>query len=230
MSTRLVVDGQNQLLETREPGFPEQPAPVRVGATIISYIFHPIFVPLFAVYFMLYLHPYLFAGFTEWDKTKVMIQAFVMFSFFPIVTVLLLKALNFINSLFLTSQKDRVIPLVACMIWYFWIWNVWHNLPEYPKEAAVFTMAIFIASIFSLMLNVYMKISLHSISMGVLVTFIGWLALTQNISLGAYLSASFILAGLVCTARLIVSDHSQKEVYGGFIAGVASLPLAFLFA
>ena len=226
MNTRLVVDSDNQLHELRETGLPTQPSSLRIAAKLVSYIFHPVFIPVYIIVFLLYVHPYLFAGFTEWDKKLVLIQSFVMFTFFPIVTVLLLKALKFINTIYLHSQRDRIIPYVACGIWYFWIWYVWRNLPDYPREAIVFALAIFIASFIGLIANIYMKVSMHAISMGVMATFILLLAFSQPISFGVYISLALLIAGLVCTARFIVSDHTPKEVYGGLLLGIFSQLIA----
>ena len=155
-----------------------------------------------------------------------MIQAFEMFTFFPIVSVLLLKALRFINKIQLHTQKDRIFPLVICMIWYFWIWNVWRHLPDYPAAAVQFALAIFTASWIGLLANIYMKISMHAISMGVMVTFMILLALGQAISFGMYISVALLIAGLVCTARFIISDHTPKEVYTGLLVGVVSQLIA----
>ena len=166
MNARLVVDSSSQLQELRE--VPEQPPVVRAIARILSFIFHPVFVPVYIIAFIIYVHPYLFVGFTKWNKSIVLIQAFVMFTFFPLVTVLLLKALKFINTIFLNTQKDRIIPLVACGIWYFWIWYVWRNLPEYPRDAVMLPMGIWIAASLALLANISLKISLHAISMGVM--------------------------------------------------------------
>src|SRR5438876_3045525 len=119
MPARLAVDSQNQLQEFRKNEFPPQPARFRFAAKVISIIFHPVFVPIYVIFFLVYIHPYLFAGFSSENKSIAMIQAFVMFTFFPVVTVLLLKALKFINTIYLQTQKDRIIPFVACGIWYF---------------------------------------------------------------------------------------------------------------
>ena len=223
MPARLVVNEQSQLQESREPGPLRQPTVIRVAALILSYIFHPVCVPVYAVFFMVYIHPYLFAGFDPWEKTKVIIQSFVMYTFFPVVTVLLLRALKFINSFYLSTQKDRIIPYVACGIWYFWIWYVWHNLPDYPRESVILALAIFIAASLALLANIYMKISMHAISMGVIAALIMLLAFKQENGSGIYISVALLLTGLVCTARFIVSDHTQKEVYGGLLLGVLSL-------
>jgi hypothetical protein len=226
MSARLAIDSQNQLQEFREGEYLPQPVTLRIAAKIISFIFHPVFVPVYVVCFLVYIHPYLFAGFSSRNKSIAIIQALVMFTFFPIVTVMLLKALKFIKTIYLHTQKDRIIPLIACGIWYFWIWYVWHNLPEYPVAAIQFALAIFIASSVGLITNIYMKVSLHAISMGVTVTFILLLAFSQDISFGIYISVALFIAGLVCTARFIVSDHTQKEVYVGLFVGVISQLLA----
>ena len=106
----MMFDGENQL---QTAAMNEQPMALKIVAKIFSYIFHPVFVPVYIVYFMLFIHPNLFAGFQPFDKTKTLIMGFVMYTFFPIVTTLLLKALNFISDFHLTTQKDRIIPLLS---------------------------------------------------------------------------------------------------------------------
>jgi len=229
MPTRLVVDSTSQLQELAEPDFSRN-RPLRIIATIISYIFHPVFIPLYIVLFLLYIHPAVFAGFSSWQKTAFLFPAIGMYAFFPIITILLLKALNFIDSVYLKTKKDRIIPYIACNLWYFWIWYVWKNLPDAPpKEMVILSMGIFLASVIGLMANIYMKISMHAIAMGVMVSFMTMLALTQSVSFGLYLSITFLIAGIVCTARFIVSDHTQKQIYAGLLAGFIGLLIAVWF-
>jgi hypothetical protein len=230
MSTKLVVDGQEGLREFRETGLAPQPAPVKMLARFFSYLFHPVFVPVYVVAFLVYGHPYIFAGFTENNKRLVIAQAFGMYSFFPIITVLLLKALKFISSFHLNTQKDRVIPLVACGVWYFWIWYVWRNLPDYPQAAVQLALAIWISVSLALMANIIMKVSLHTIAVGVMLTFIILLAVAQPLNFGLYISIALLVTGVVCTSRFIVSDHSPAEVYGGLFVGVISMVIANWFA
>jgi hypothetical protein len=231
MPARLVVDNTSQLQEIGDPGFSKN-RPVRIIATIISYVFHPVFIPLYIVLFLLYVHPTIFAGFSSWGKTRVLLPAIGMYALFPIVTILLLKALSFISSIHLETQRDRIIPYIACNLWYFWIWYVWKNMPDEapPKEIVILSMAIFMASVIGLLANIYMKISMHAIAMGVLVSFMTMLALTQTVSFGVYLSISFLIAGLVCTARFVVSDHTPKQIYAGLLAGIAGLLIATVFS
>lgn len=230
MSTQMMVDDKNQLQEVRVPVFPKQPAPVRFLAELFSYIFHPVFVPVYLVVFMVFVHPYLFAGFSSFDKLRTVIMAFVMYTFFPVVTVLLLKALKFVQTFRLHSQKDRIIPLVACGVWYFWIWYVWRNLPDYPAEAVQLTLAVWISASLGLLVNIIMKVSLHAIAIGVMLAFLFLLAFSQDLNFGIYLSAAILIAGIVCTSRFIVSDHTPQEIYGGLAVGIASMLVANFFA
>ena len=228
----MMMNGQNELQEQREPVFPLQPAGLRIAAKIISYIFHPVFVPLYIVLFMVYVHPYLFTGMGAMDKTRIVMMGALMFTFFPIVTVLLLKALDFIKSIYLNTQKDRIIPLVACGVWYFWITYIWWNSNKMsdslfiPKEAVQLALATFIASWLGLMANIKMKISLHAISAGVMATLFVLMAFSQELNFGIWLSVALFITGVVCTARFIVSDHTAAEVYGGLVTGAVSMLIA----
>ncbi|MBC7950021.1 MAG: hypothetical protein H7Y42_19205 [Chitinophagaceae bacterium] len=225
----MLVDKERELGEPESPVYQGTPAGVRAAAKFFSYVFHPVFIPLYIILFLLFIHPGVFAGFSDWKKNMVLLQATAMYAFFPLVTVLLLKALNFIDSIYLKSQRDRIIPYVACGIWYFWVWYVWKNLPDSPTEIVVLSLSIFLASSIGLMANIYMKISMHTTAMGVMLGFMTWLGLTQWGSFGVYMAVAVLIAGLVCTSRLLVSDHSRREVYAGLVAGLMGVLLGYIF-
>ena len=226
MNNGLIIDRNDGLKERREPlDAPRHPL-VRVLAKVISYVFHPLFIPVYLAWFLITQQPYLFASFTPMKKIITLVQFFIMYSFFPLVTVLLAKGLGFLESIYLRTQKERIIPYIACNIYYFWMCYVLRHQPEYSREVIQLTLAIFIASTIGLIANIYMKISMHAISMGMLVAFMLLLAFTQANNFGMYISIAFLIAGLVCTARFIVSDHTQKEIYIGLFTGIISQVLA----
>jgi hypothetical protein len=70
---------------------------------------------------------------------------------------------------------------------------------------------------------------MHAIGMGVMVSFMLYLGITQSISFGLYLSVALLIAGLVCTARFITGSHEPREIYMGLLAGPVSLLLALVF-
>ena len=226
MSPGLMVDTNSQLQEFRDTGYQPQNVVTRLMAKIISYIFHPLFVPVYIAWFLITVQPYLFASFTPAEKLITVLRFFIMYSFFPLVTVLLAKGLGFLDSVFLKTQKERIIPYIACGIYYFWMSYVLRNQPQFSKEVVQLSMAIFIASSLGLLVNIYMKVSMHAISMGIMLVFMSLLSFTQVASYTIYMSVAFLIAGLVCTARFIVSDHTQKEIYAGLLTGGASQLIA----
>jgi len=222
MDSRMVLDSDNELRETIN----RQPKVQRVIATILSYIFHPVFVPIYVIYFLLYTEPFLFYGTTEDGRLMVLLQGIVNYTFFPLVSVLLLRGLKFIPSIKLKERKDRIIPFIICNIWYFWIWYVWRGLEGMPREMVIFAMGVFMASSIGLLFNIYMKVSMHGIALGTAVSFLCLLGFEYGQGMGIYIIIALLITGLVCTARLLLSDHTAKEVYFGLLTGLAGLMIA----
>lgn len=222
MKSTVVIEDHNGQGKLRETSHQPQNAVIRLVAKLISYIFHPLFVPVYIAWFLITLHPYLFSGLTPSQNIIKLIQFFISYSLFPLVTVLLCKGLGFVDSIHLNTQKDRVIPYIACGIFYFWMCYVSRHQDENSKEVVQLTIAFFIASSAGLIANIYMKVSMHAMAMGILVIFIGILAQVQPVNATIYMSIALLIAGLVCTSRLIVSDHTTKEVYVGLLIGALS--------
>ena len=221
MPDRLIVTEENQLKEISVPEVPPQPTWLKAIANIISYIFHPLFIPLYITYFILKIHAYQFAGMDEWGKTLNLLLVAITCCFMPLVSVLLLRALNFIDSIYLKTQKDRIAPYIISMIFYFSTWYFFKK-EHYVPELVSMGLAIFNASVAGFLLNISMKVSMHAIAMGVMTTFIAIFAFHETVNLSLYLSVALLISGIVCTSRLIVSDHHPAEIYIGFIAGVLS--------
>jgi hypothetical protein len=228
MPDRLIITDENQLKEVSIRETPQQPLLVQLPAKFISYVFHPLFIPIYITYFIIEIRSYQLAGINDWMNLRILLQVFVNCTFLPLASILLLRALNFIDSVFLRTQRDRIIPYIICMIFYFWNWYVFRNNHEI-KDLVSVSMAIFNASVFGFLVNISMKVSMHAISVGVMATFIALLAFTDSSSFSFYLSIAVLIAGIVCTSRLLVSDHSQKEIYYGLLVGIFSQLAAHYF-
>ena len=228
MPDRLIITEENQLKEVSIPETPQQPLLIKLLAKFISYVFHPLFIPLYITYFIIEIRSYQFAGISKLGDLWILLQVFVNCTFLPLASILLLRALKFIDSVFLKTQKDRIIPYIICMIFYFWNWYVFKNNHE-VKDLVSMSMAIFNACVFGFLVNISMKVSMHAISAGVMTTFIALLAFTDSSSFSLYLAIAVLISGIVCTSRLMVSDHTPKEIYYGFMIGVFSQLAAHYF-
>lgn len=219
----------NLPLKTHSPGDASFHPVIRVAARIISFVFHPLFIPVYLSWFLIYINP-LFPAIHSGDKWILLLRFVVMYTVFPLVTVFLAKGLGFVQSVYLKTQKDRIIPYVVCGIYYFWMWYVLKNQPEFPGYFVMLSLAIFLASSLGLIVNSFIKISMHTIAIGVMITFMLLLAFSTDVNYGFYIAIAFLLAGLVSTARLINSDHNPVEVYAGLVAGILAQLVAYYFA
>ncbi len=197
-----------------------QPKILRVIAKIVSYIFHPLFIPVYVTAYLIYIHPYLFAAYDSKQKFLRLLSVFVITVFFPAITVFLLWRLQFAESIYLRTQKERIIPFVASIIYFFWAFWVARNLEGTPSPMVFFFLGVFLSTSAALMANNYFKISLHGLGVGGAVAFMILLGTLTTEPMGMVISITTLIAGLVCTARLIVSDHHPFEVYSGVIIAV----------
>jgi len=210
----LTVSEKGKLVEGRATGL------LRLAAQFISYCFHPLFIPLYVTWFLVFVHPSFFAGFSPSQKKWLLVRVGYTMVFFPLLTVLLLKALGFISSFYLHTQRDRIIPYIASGIFFFWAYLVFRNQPEIPGVLTAFTFAVFLSSSAALMANIYFKISMHAIGMGGVLGLLLLITFGDTMLMSLPLAAGFLLTGLVCTSRLLVSDHRPVEIYSGLLMGI----------
>lgn len=205
------------------------PVALRVAATIASYVFHPIFlVPLMGAY-LVYWEPSLYLGMDHRLKTLRFITLVTNTTFYSLVTVLLARALGLIPSLQLREQRDRIIPYVITMFFYFWSWRVMRNFPDTPAPMVAMLFGVFLATSAGLVLNSFIKISMHTMGVGGLIMFFLLLGWQGSIGIGLPLSMSIFLGGLIYAARIVVSNHSPRELVMGFLVGAATQVAGFLF-
>jgi hypothetical protein len=214
-----------------EKTFTTQPvaAPFRILATLISYLFHPIFlVPLMAAY-LIYGTPSLYLGMDPHLKSQRLITVILNDVFFPLLSILLMKGLGFIKSIKLKDQKDRIIPYVATLTFYFWAWMAMRSFNDTPSVMTAMLFGAFLSVSIALVLNSFLKISMHAIGVGGLLMFMLLMGFEGAEGVGLPLTLSILITGLVFTARMMVSDHTDRELSLGFIVGLLCQLAGFAF-
>lgn len=207
----------NDLMKEDKPGIA-----ARIFGNFFSYLFHPVFVPLYIIFFLLYIHPSAFSGFSEQEKKQTVLIILLNLVLFPLITVLLLKAVGFIDSLYLRTQKDRIIPYIASGIFFFWGYTVFKEQPQYPPVLTAFILGIFLASSAALLANIYFKVSMHAIGMGGWLGFFLLLFYRNSMLMTWPLCLALLITGLVCSSRLLLRSHEQKDIYGGLLIGMVT--------
>ena len=205
------------------------PKIVKYIGNFISYIFHPLFIP---TYFLLYLIqniPYEFAGITPWQLQLRVFSVFWLTAFFPAFSVFLLWKLKFSDSIYLRTQKERIIPYVITMFFYWWMYYLSRHFNDQPLALKYFYFGIFIASAIGLIINNFIKVSLHGIGVGgilMAVILAGIMYPIQNIF---WVSIAIVITSLVMSARMMVSNHTNKELWIGLMVGAATQTIAYFW-
>lgn len=199
-------------------------------AWVISCIFHPLLIPLYVGYYIAFIHPRYFAGFNATQRLMVVIRIGINMVIFPLISVFLLKGVGFINSILLKTQKDRVIPYIACGIFFFWMYLVFRNQQEIPLILTSFIFSVFLSSSVALIANIYNKISMHAVASGGLIGIMLVILFTDTSSpVTIPLMLSILISGAVCTSRLYIKTHTQQEIYLGLAVGICCQLIASSF-
>lgn len=194
---------------------------VSILAQVFSVVFHPLFIPFYVIGFLTNYHPSYFSGFSFYSKFEIMRSVFVNTIIFPAFALLVMKGLGFVKSILLHTQQDRIGPYLANMIFYFWMARVFFNFkPDLTPVLAVFMTGVFLTTAVALIANIFSKISMHAIGCGGMLGIFIIIMNSNSMLMTWPLSIALLITGLVCTSRLIVSNHTPKEIYLGLFVGL----------
>ncbi|MEO6541933.1 MAG: hypothetical protein ABIN74_13105 [Ferruginibacter sp.] len=194
---------------------------VSILAHFFSVIFHPLFIPFYVVAFLVYYHPSYFSGFSYYTKIKLLWTTALNTVFFPAFAILVMKGLGFVKSIFLRTQQDRIGPYLSSMIFYFWAARVFFKFqPELTPVLATFMTGVFLTTAVALIANIFYKISMHAIGCGGMIGIFIIIMFSNTMLMTWPLSIALLITGIVCTSRLIVSDHTEKDIYLGLAVGL----------
>jgi hypothetical protein len=206
---------------------PIGPPALRGVASVISYVFHPVFMPVLLSVILWRLMPAPFAGIPSRKLTFGLISLASTTIFFPLFTVALLKALGFIQSIHMRVARDRVIPLIATMTFYFWAQQVFSHPFKiegrelfWPLIIRILLLGSFWGVILLFLGSIFFKISMHTTAAGGAIGIMIVLLFLSPINMLTALFATIIIGGIVGTARLILREHTGAELWMGYAIGL----------
>ena len=206
---------------------PPPPRPVPMGpgalsafARFISYLFHPVFMPVLLSVVLWRLLPADFAGMSQKTLLFRLISLASTTIFFPLLTVALLKALGFLQSIHMRVAKDRIIPLIATMTFYFWAQQVFSHLTDTPKIINILLLGAFWGIILLFLASIFFKVSMHTTAAGGAIGIMIVMLVLSPINLLPALIATILIGGVVGTTRLILREHTPAELWLGYAIGI----------
>lgn len=200
----------------------------QILAQFFSVILHPVFMPLISCFFLYYLLPQSFAAIKPKVLSGWLGMMVINTIIFPIIMILLLKGLGFIKSIYLKDVKERVIPLIGTMVFYFWPYLVAKNVAA-PEAAKMLLLGNFWGIVVVFIITIFFKISMHSSGIGSLLGFVLVLMIVSKSFFAIPLLIILLMTALIFWARHTVAAHSMRELWLGLVVGVVAQFGAYLY-
>jgi len=193
---------------------------LRYLALAISVIFHPLLLTTLLIG-VLYLYiPEIIRPADPAMIRQVLILVFTLTFVIPLCSLLVMKLVGSIQDLHMRNRRERFMPFFFIGCYYaVSTYLFMTRLPFSDVLMMIFsgvTLVIFVASFITL----FMKVSVHAMGIWGIVGFLLGLNLRVPIA-GLFIPMiiSLLLAGLVSSSRLLLNEHSPREVYIGAATG-----------
>ena len=215
---------------------------LRLFAHLFSFICHPLFMLTYMLLILLTVNPYLFGVNNIGDSSYLILMVFFSTVLIPGFSIIMMKFLGLIESIELRDKQERIGPYIITGVFYLWMYRNILDNPNIPIAFKIFVLGATIALFVAFFINLFSKISMHTLGMGGLLAMIiitmfqyshgsFWVNLSLfkfQMSMTQLLIIVIVLSGLVGTSRLFLKAHQQQQVYGGFVVGLLSQFIAMM--
>ena len=189
-------------------------------AQVISVLGHPLFMPLYAFGLLIYTNPYINMMITETSKYFTLGILLVFTIILPILTSVLFKLFGLIDSLYMKTAKERRWPFLLTLIWYYMGIQLLTRIYVPQSFLLIMIGATSIVGV-ALVITSRWKISIHMLGIGGVIGAIIGISQRFQFDHSILLIALILFAGLIGYSRLKTNSHNFRQVYAGFIVGIA---------
>ena len=196
-------------------------------AHFFSCVFLPLLMPSYGILISLFVPAYstniemTSLYFAPIESKWALFTIFFLFSVVaPGVSFILLHRFKVISTIDIERQGERSLPLVIMLVYSLVLFFLLvykagaGTLPRYFYALPLSGVAV--TSIF-LLINRWIKISLHGAGAGILLGFLIIFTRAQDAFSIWWVLSALLAAGLTMAARLYLQKHTSLEVYTGFI-------------
>lgn len=195
----------------------EKKDPLYIASYIISAIFTPFMVP-FVSFLMLFLFTYLSIMPMSY-KLSVLSLVYCFTILFPMLGIFIFQKINGWGIKELGQREKRFIPYGLTILSYLGCLLTMYRV-HMPRYMSGIVLSVLICMILCTIINLRLKISTHAASSGMMVG--GLLSYSMLFMFNPvwWLAGFILLSGMLCSARIIVKQHTITEVFGGFLVGL----------
>ncbi len=183
----------------------------------ISFVFHPLIMPLLSVMFYFHKTPrYIPKPIQNAKIFSIVILTIIL----PILLFFLLKTINKVDTIYLKSTRERLIPLlINCVIIILILIRV--LTPNEIVELYYFFLGILCSTLACFIMAVFkIKASIHMIAASGFFMFAVAIGLHYKININGTIALMMIIIGAIATSRLHLKAHTNQELLIGLITGL----------
>ena len=183
----------------------------------ISFVFHPLIMPLLGVMFYFHKTPRFIPDPVREAKIfSVVILTIIL----PILLFFLLKTINKVDTIYLKSTRERLIPLlINCIIITLILIRVLP--PNEILELYYFFLGILCSSLVCFILAIFkIKASIHMIATSGFFMFALAIGIHYQININGTIALMMLILGAVATSRLHLKAHTNQELIIGLFTGL----------
>ena len=190
-------------------------------ASALSLLLHPFLMPTLGLLVIFSTQSHITFIPFEYRRLIVII-VLVSTCILPLSIMPLLLQLHIIKSMQMETARERLVPLLSTaaffMVGYFFL-KKFHP----PTFITLFYLGTLVAVLLSLFISFFWKISIHTLGIGGLLGALLAIWLKYGVTTHLWMLGVLVAAGLIGSSRLLLGAHNPKQVYAGFLLGVAVL-------
>lgn len=188
-----------------------------LAARVLSMVFTPFYLSLVG---LIALFTFSYLSLMPWAyKFTVLTLVYLFTILIPTLLIHFYRNYHGWTLIELGKKERRVVPYLLSIVSYFVCYYVMHrfNIPHFMSNIL---MAALIIQILCALINVWWKISTHTAAIGGVMGALQAFAVIFGFNPIGWLCLVLILAGMVGTSRMILRQHSLRQVCYGFLLGL----------
>lgn len=187
-----------------------------LAARIISMIFTPFYLPLVSL-IALFIFSYM-SRLPLLYQIKVVTIVYIFTVLLPTVLIHIYRRYQGWTTTQMGRKERRMVPYIIAIMCYFACYYLMMvmRIPQFMANIVVTALVIQVVCAIA---NIWWKISIHMAGIGGMAGALLAVSMVFGFNPLWWLSVMIMVAGLVGTARMILRQHSLRQIVGGFLVG-----------
>ncbi len=189
---------------------------LKILSKTVSYLLHPALMPIIGI-FIIFTSTHLMLLPIQ-GKIAILKVVAVCTILLPLSVLPLMYYHKRISNIEVSARNERLLPVFISVVFYFTAYYALSKMGA-PRIINQFILSAFVSLALAGIIHFKWKISLHMIGMGGLIALVSAISFLYKTPIQFYLVSLILLTGVSGSARLYLEEHTQEQIYSGFLVG-----------